>query len=410
MERTVDLQPRFLRILASAQVLLGIGTASTVAAGSLLMAKVTGSESLAGLAQTFSVIGAAILALPLARLTMRGGRRLALTFGYGSGVVGATLAVLGGITELWPLILLGTLFVGGAAAAGYQARFAATDLADDSRKAQDLSYVVWGSTIGAVLGPNLMQPMSNVAQALNIEPLVGPYLLASMMFLFSALIAWVFLRPDPYLLAAAKSELVQRVTLLETWKWLQSHPIALFAIASVAIGHVAMVSIMVMTPVHMAHVDVELNIIGFIISIHVLGMYAFSPLVGRLVRRTSALFTIQLGVLTLLISALVSGVAEPTSVPALGLGLFLLGLGWSATLIAGSALLALQVPTDFKASSQGVSDLAMNTAGAIGGAVAGLIIAYASYGWLCVIASIPVAALGIRSLTLTRRARTENIR
>lgn len=391
-------------------MLLGIGTASTVAAGSLLMAKVTGSESLAGLAQTFSVIGAAILALPLARLTMRGGRRLALTFGYGSGVVGATLAVLGGITELWPLILLGTLFVGGAAAAGYQARFAATDLAEDSRKAQDLSYVVWGSTIGAVLGPNLMQPMSKVAEALNIEPLVGPYLLASMMFLFSALIAWVFLRPDPYLLAAAKSELVQRVTLLETWKWLQSHPIALFAIASVAIGHVAMVSIMVMTPVHMAHVDVELNIIGFIISIHVLGMYAFSPLVGRLVRRTSALFTIQLGVLTLLISALVSGVAEPTSVPALGLGLFLLGLGWSATLIAGSALLALQVPTDFKASSQGVSDLAMNTAGAIGGAVAGLIIAYASYGWLCVIASIPVAALGIRSLTLTRRARTENIR
>jgi MFS family permease len=231
-----------------------------------------------------------------------------------------------------------------------------------------------------------------------------------MMFLFSALIAWDFLRPDPYLLAAAKSEQVQRVTLLETWKWLQSHPIALFAIASVAIGHVAMVSIMVMTPVHMAHVDVELNIIGFIISIHVLGMYAFSPLVGRLVRRTSALFTIQLGVLTLLISALVSGVAEPTSVPALGLGLFLLGLGWSATLIAGSALLALQVPTDFKASSQGVSDLAMNTAGAIGGAVAGVIIAYASYGWLCVIASIPVAALGIRSLTLTRRARTENIR
>ncbi|MGA0857389.1 MAG: MFS transporter, partial [Candidatus Nanopelagicales bacterium] len=186
MERTITLQKKFLRILASAQVLLGVGTASTVAAGSLLMSKVSGSESLAGLAQTFSVIGAAVLALPLARMTMKRGRRQALTFGYSSGVIGALLAVAGGVLQFWPIILLGTLFVGGAAAAGYQARFAATDLADDSRKAQDLSFVVWGSTIGAVAGPNLMQPMSKVAAQLGIEPLVGPYLLASCMFLLSA--------------------------------------------------------------------------------------------------------------------------------------------------------------------------------------------------------------------------------
>ncbi|MGA1247887.1 MAG: MFS transporter, partial [Candidatus Nanopelagicales bacterium] len=253
MERTITLQKKFLRILASAQVLLGVGTASTVAAGSLLMSKVSGSESLAGLAQTFSVIGAAVLALPLARMTMKRGRRQALTFGYSSGVIGALLAVAGGVLQFWPIILLGTLFVGGAAAAGYQARFAATDLADDSRKAQDLSFVVWGSTIGAVAGPNLMQPMSKVAAYLGIEPLVGPYLLASCMFLLSAVMVWSLLRPDPYLLAqecAVASP--TSVTLLETWKLLQKNARAMFAIASIAIGHVAMVSVMVMTPVHMA--------------------------------------------------------------------------------------------------------------------------------------------------------------
>ena len=403
MERAVDLQKKLLRVLASAQVLLGIGTASTVAAGSLLMSKVSGSESLAGLAQTFSVIGAAVLALPLARLTMRGGRRLALTFGYSAGVVGALLAVGGGILAFWPMILLGTLFVGGAAAAGYQARFAATDLAEDSRKAQDLSFVVWGSTIGAVAGPNLMQPMSRVAQSIGIEPLVGPYLLASCMFALSALMVWMLLRPDPYLMAAESLSVTSRnSSLLETWRVLKTNSTAMFAIASIAIGHVAMVSVMVMTPVHMAHVDVQLNIIGLVISIHVLGMYAFSPLIGRLTRRTSSLFTVQLGVITLLLSATISGVAEPTSVPALGLGLFLLGLGWSATLIAGSALLASSVKSEFKAASQGVSDLAMNSAGALGGAVAGVIIAYGSYGWLCFLSAIPVAILGLRSLKIAR--------
>lgn len=324
MERTLELQKKFLRILASAQVLLGVGTASTVAAGSLLMSKVSGSESLAGLAQTFSVIGSAVMAVPLARMTMKGGRRVALTFGYSAGVVGAILAVTGGVLSLWPIILLGTLFVGGAAAAGYQARFAATDLASDSRKAQDLSFVVWGSTVGAVAGPNLMQPMSRIAARLGIEPLVGPYLLASCMFALSAILVWMLLRPDPYLLAAQReSDWVRNTTLKQTWSSLQTNATAKFAIASIAIGHVAMVSVMVMTPVHMAHVDVQLNIIGLVISIHVLGMYAFSPLIGRLTRNTSAIFTIRSGVITLLASALISGLAQPTSVPTLGLGLFL---------------------------------------------------------------------------------------
>lgn len=403
MERTLELQKKFLRILASAQVLLGVGTASTVAAGSLLMSKVSGSESLAGLAQTFSVIGSAVVAVPLARMTMKGGRRVALTFGYSAGVVGAILAVTGGVLSLWPIILLGTLFVGGAAAAGYQARFAATDLASDSRKAQDLSFVVWGSTVGAVAGPNLMQPMSRVAAGLGIEPLVGPYLLASCMFALSAILVWMLLRPDPYLLAAQRvSDSAKNTTLQQTWSSLKTNATAKFAIASIAIGHVAMVSVMVMTPVHMAHVDVQLNIIGLVISIHVLGMYAFSPLIGRLTRHTSSIFTIRSGVITLLASALISGLAQPTSVPALGLGLFLLGLGWSATLIAGSALLASSVQSEFKAASQGVSDLAMNTAGALGGAIAGVIIAVGSYGWLCLLSAIPVAILGLRSIALSR--------
>ena len=120
-------QARTVKVLASAQVLNGLGVAGTVAAGSLLVASITDSETLAGLAQTSSVLGAAALALPLAKLTSKGGRRLALSVGYVAGVVGSFFAILGGVNENLILMLLGTFFVGAASAAGYQARFAAID-------------------------------------------------------------------------------------------------------------------------------------------------------------------------------------------------------------------------------------------------------------------------------------------
>jgi MFS family permease len=101
-----------------------------------------------------------------------------------------------------------------------------------------------------------------------------------------------------------------------------------------------------------------------------------------------------------LLSTLISGLAHADDAYTLGVGLFLLGLGWSCTLIAGSAFLSESVEPEFKASSQGASDLVMNLAGAGGGALAGVIIGTLSYGWLCLAASIPVLALGVMSLRI----------
>jgi MFS family permease len=181
---------------------------------------------------------------------------------------------------------------------------------------------------------------------------------------------------------------------------IRRNPMALFAIAAIAIGHIAMVSVMVMTPVHMAHVDVTLSVIGLVISVHVLGMYAFSPIVGSLSDRLGRVRVIQIGLAILLFSTLISGFAQASDAYTLGVGLFLLGLGWSCTLIAGSALLSESVDVNFAASSQGASDLVMNLAGAGGGAIAGVIIGTLSYGWLCFTAAIPVAFLAISSFKL----------
>jgi MFS family permease len=398
-------QTKTVKVLASAQVLNGLGVAGTVAAGSLLVASITDSETLAGLAQTSSVLGAAALALPLARLTARGGRRLALSVGYVAGVVGSLLAILGGAEENLVLMLLGTFFVGAASAAGYQARFAAIDLATNDTRAKQLSFVVWGLTIGAVAGPNLMEPSGNIAESLGLPRLVGPYLISAVALFLATLVIQIFLRPDPYLSAEKHSAL--KVTAKRSTKQALAHirgnEKTLFAILSIAIGHVAMVSIMVMTPVHMAHVDVTLTIIGLVISIHVVGMYAFSPIVGSVSDRIGRINTIKIGVLTLLLSSLISGFAAADDAITLGIGLFLLGLGWSFTLIAGSAFLTESVAPEVKTSAQGASDLVMNLSGAGGGALAGVIIGTLSYAWLCLFAAIPVTLLGIWSLKINNK-------
>ncbi len=401
--QTQEIQKRTVKILATVQVLSGVGTAGTVAAGSLLVASISNSETLAGLAQTSSVLGAAAMAIPLSRLTQRGGRRLGLAIGYGLGAFGSLVAITGGTQRSLFLMLVGTFLVGAASASALQARFAATDLALSESRSKQLSLVVWGSTVGAVAGPNLMGPSGEVAESFGLPRLVGPYLLALLTLTLGALVIQAFLKPDPYLLASKLQHGAQTkpplLPLRISLQRIKSEPKSLFSIATIAVGHAVMVSIMVMTPVHMAHVDVTIEVIGLVISIHILGMYAFSPIIGWLSDRLGRVVLIQLGLAILLLSALVSGFSPAGNAVMMGSGLFLLGLGWSCTLIAGSTLLTESVDSDFKSSAQGASDLMMNLTGAVGGALAGVIISLLGYGWLCFISTVPVIILALASLS-----------
>jgi len=398
---TATQQRKVIRTLSAAQILNGVGTSGTVAAGSLLVTSISKSESLAGLAQTTTVLGAAMMALPLAKLTQKGGRRLSLISGYSIGVIGAILAILGGTHKVLFLMLTGAFMVGAASASGYQARFAAIDLATPENRSKNLSLVVWGSTVGAVTGPNLMQPAGDFAHYLHLPRLVGPYFIAGTSLTLATIVIFFFLKPDPYLMANMSSDGVtqkKHETTRAALKHIREIPHALFAITAVGIGHLAMVSIMVMTPVHMSHVDVTLSVIGLVISVHVLGMYAFSPVVGALSDRLGRIRVIQIGVVILLASAATAGLSPAMNAVQLGIGLFLLGLGWSCTLIAGSTLLSEAVSVEMKPSSQGASDLVMNLMGAVGGAASGVIIGVLSFGWLCLFVAVLVFALGAWSL------------
>lgn len=399
----LEQQKRTIRTLSAAQVFNGIGIAGTVAAGSLLVTSISKSESLAGLAQTTTVLGAAMMALPLAKLTQKGGRRLSLMIGYSVGVIGSILAILGGTHKILFLMLSGTFLVGAASASGYQARFAAIDLATSENRSKNLSIVVWGSTVGAVAGPNLMQPAGNFSHFLNLPRLVGPYMIAGVSLTLATIVIFVFLKPDPYLTANLSSDGItqkKHETTRAALKHIRTIPNALFAVAAIGVGHLAMVSIMVMTPVHMSHMDVALSVIGLVISVHVLGMYAFSPIVGVLSDKLGRVRVIQIGILILIAAATLAGLAPDMQTVPLGFALFLLGLGWSCTLIAGSTLLSESVSVEMKPSSQGASDLVMNLMGALGGAASGLIIGVFSFGWLCVFVGLLIFGLGAWSLKI----------
>lgn len=406
------LQKRTLQTLAGAQSLSGLGYSSTVAAGSLLVASITKSEALAGLAQTFGVLGAAAMALPLANLTRRGGRRLALSSGYAIGSLGTVLAVVGGATEFLPILFLGTFLVGAAAASGYQARYAAVDLATQDNRARSLSLVVWASTIGSVLGPNLIGPVGDFATSIGFPRLTGPYMFSAVMLGMGSAVIWFRLKPDPYLTSTAshseESSSKTKIPTKEVLAHIAARPNALLGLLALSMGHLIMVAVMVMTPVHMAHVDVSLNIIGLVISVHIAGMYALSPVVGYLTDRLGRRQVIAIGGLILVSSAIISGTAPANNEIQLGIGLFLLGLGWSCTLIAGSTLLSESVSDHYRAPAQGTSDLIMNLSAAVGGALAGVIIAFLSYGWLCALAAIPISYVTILAIgSLVKSPRPE---
>jgi len=394
-------QKRSIATLSAAQVFGGIAVAGSMPAGALLAASLTDSEAFAGLAQTAGVLGAAIFALPLARIALTKGRRPALATGYGLGILGAIFVIGGAVSRQVALVLIGSLFVGVASAASLQARYAATDLALPEHRARSLSYVVWAATIGAVLGPNLLNFSGSVGMSLGLPRLSGPYVIAGISLTLAVAVLVVALRPDPFILArqvrqaADPGTKIPHPKLRDGIEHLRTRPRAVLGIGAISIGHVVMIMVMVMTPVHMAHVDVTLQLIGLVISVHVAGMYAFSPLVGRAVDRFGRVPMIIAGAMILAASCVISGLAPADSVVVLGVGLFLLGLGWSFTLIAGSTLVTDSVEANERPSVQGLSDLSMNAAGALGGVAAGIIMWWGGYLWLCALATLPLVALVI---------------
>ncbi|MGH3329206.1 MAG: MFS transporter [Streptomycetales bacterium] len=404
-ERIPGIQRRTVRVLVGSQIFGGIGVALGFAVGSLLAEDISGSASLAGFAQTSMVLGSALASAPLARLMALRGRRPGLLLGYALGAAGALVVIVAAATLSYPLLLAGLLLFGCATTSNLQARYAATDLASDRTRGRALATVVWATTVGAVAGPNLAAPAGDLATRIGLHALAGPFLFAGLAFLAGGCVLLALLRPDPLLVGREDRDgtPLRRRSLAGSFATVLASPPALLGLSAAAVGHATMVGVMVMTPVHMHHDGAALTVVGLVISVHVAGMYALSPVVGWCSDRLGRVPVILLGQGVLLAAVLLAGTAAPGDAARLGVGLFLLGLGWSCSLVAGSTLLTESVPQDARPGAQGVSDLVMGICGAAGGAVAGVVVGVASYGLLNAMAAVIVIPLAGFAFVVLRR-------
>lgn len=387
-------------------VLGGVGVAGVATAGALLVAEVTGSESTAGLAQTLVVLGGAMLAVPLARTSDRRGRRLGLAGGYAIGFVGALAVVAGASMSSTVVLLAGMALLGGAMAAGLQSRFAAADLSSPSRVGRDLSLVVWMTAVGAIVGPSLADPAAASANALGLPALSGVFVWAGVGFAVAAVLLLVGLRPDPLLLSRrGTGETVRppppRLGLPATLRAIAGVPPARTAFVALVLAHATMIGLMVMTPLHLDRNGSSLSVVGVVISVHVAGMYLFAPLVGALADAIGRERVIGIGAVAIAASGVIVAGSPSSSLTVAG-ALFLLGLGWSCCMVAGSALLTATLPAEVRPSAQGVTDLSMGLGGAVASALAGVVFGVWSYAVLGVAVAVVIAPLTLATVARRR--------
>jgi len=395
-------QRRTLRLLFVTQIISGIGIAIGASVGALLAAEIAGI-GVSGLALSANVVGAALFALPATAIVHRRGRRPSLAAGYLVAGVGSILVVTAAVRASIPLLIAGFFLFGGATAAGLQARYAAVDLAPASLRGRHLSLIVWATTLGAVLGPSLAAPAGASLDGYGIPTLAGPFFFSALLFGLAALLLMLLLRPDPALTARAGRENpsapgagAPHGGMRAALRAVVSQASPRLGVSAMAAGHLVMIGVMTMTPVHIRSAGHDaahtLRVVGVVLSFHIAGMFAFAPGFGWLTDKLGRRPVIAAGIALLLAACALAGTAGHHSARLAG-ALMMLGLGWSATTVAGSTLLSESVSGDLRASAQGLSDLTMGLAGASAGAISGVVVEAWGYSTLTLLAALATAPL-----------------
>ncbi|MEV8239004.1 MFS transporter [Microbacterium testaceum] len=397
-------QRRTVRVLAAGQVLTGVAFGATLSLGALLAADLSGQEALSGFATAAVTLGAALTAIPLARLAARRGRRFALTTGNLAALSGIIVVIAAAATRTFPLLLVGIALIGAGNAGTLQSRFAATDLATTARRGRDLATVVWATTVGGVVGPLLLAPGELVGASVGMPRLTGAYLFSFAAQVCAFALYVLVLRPDPLLLAQRLDR--EKAAAVAEIPEADRPGLARFAMLAVAASHVTMASVMAMTPVHLSHIvapDAVTLAVGVTIALHVFGMYGLSPVFGILADRVGRLTVILLGQALLAASLVVASLFSAFQSGVL-VALVLLGLGWSAATVAGSALLTEATPLALRPRRQGRSDTLMTACAAVGSILAGVILGLVGYGGLALWAFVPVALVCVGAVVVRARA------
>ena len=403
----VAVQRRTLRLLFATQIVGGVGVTVGSSVGALLAADIAGTSA-SGLAQSSAVVGAALLALPATAIVHRRGRRPSLAACYLVAAVGAAIIVAGAFRASITPVFAGFFLFGGASAASLQARYAAVDLAPEPLRGRQLSLIVWATTLGTVVGPHFAAIAGTLLRDYNVPTLAAPFVFSAALFALAATGLAVLMTPDPAVVARRLATPSGPAATPRTSVGLRAalgaviaSPPARVGVAAMAAGHVVMVGVMAMTPVHIRSAGHDaahtLRIVGIVLSAHIAGMYALSPVIGWLTDRIGRRPVIGAGLFLLIAACALAGTAGHGT-PQLSAGLTVLGIGWSCTIVAGSTLLSESIPVELRASAQGLSDAIMGLAGASAGALSGVVVNAWGYPTLALVAAIAATPFVVLSM------------
>lgn len=378
------------------------GYIAAITVGTLVAADLGGGATLGGVPTAAATLGTATAAGLLSGLMLRVGRRAGLIGGLIVGTAGALAAVAAVLIGSILLLLVASALAGFANGVSNLGRYVAADLVPPERRASAIGIVVWGSTIGAVSGPNLVAPAGAIALALGLPELAGAYLLTFGFIGLATILAFVLLRPEPYALADP-SALVAREhgTDAPSAASLLRRPTVFFALITLVAGQVVMVLIMTMTPIHLIDHGHGLQTVGLVLSAHTFGMFALSPISGRLTDRFGSPTVIGAGLATLTLAALLAALAPPDGGLLLTLALFLLGYGWNLGFVAGSSMLTGGLALGERTRVQGIADALIWSSAALASLGSGVVVAGTSYA---ILGFLGIALLVAPAFLLLRRS------
>jgi len=399
------IQRRTLIVLRSAQIPAQAAVSGVIAVIALLVNQLLDSDRLAGTGSAAFTVGAALVAVPLSAYMRRRGRRPGLARAFAIGSCGAMIAAVGGQSGRYGIFIVGMLLFGSGQAAALQGRFVAADLAPAEGRSKAIGSVVWVGTLGAAFGPLLTPWERRLASTLGLDPLVGPFLFAALCFAIAAGVILVFLRPDPLQVAglldpsAARSRPIRQVRMAAGE--VAGNPLAQLGLAAMVVSQTAMVAVMTMTPPYMKdHHHADLS--AYVIALHIVGMYGFSPFVGRAVERLGRPTSIMIGSVVLGAGTTISVVGGYSSIGVF-VGLMLLGVGWSFGLVAGSTLLTESVPEHRRLEVQGAGDLTMSMFGGAAAFSSGFVKQSYGFATLAYSATLLAAGLLVAAMALRRQ-------
>ena len=387
-----------------AQVLGSTGHSIGMAVGGIMAAAITGTNTWIGLPVAVGALGTALASWPLSRLMGRVGRRPGLVLGYGLAVIGAGLGMAGVLVGSFALLLLGMALFGIAHTSNNLARYAAADATPLPERGRSMGLIVWGSTIGAILGPNLMPGAVRVGALVGLSPVGSAFLISVGGYTLAALLIQALLRPDPLTIARrmereanAGAEPRPARALREIF----AEPRARIAVSTLMVSQVVMIGTTSTSPVYLHDQGHSVSTIGLAVSMHLGGMYVASPLSGWLSDRFGRVPMIVTGALGLLLACAVAGLVPGSDSGLVMLGLFLNGVGWNLAFVAASALLTDALSAAERTSIQGLADLVMGLMGALGSATGGMILGLWGFGALNAL-GIAVVIVGLVAMWLQR--------